>query len=796
MNSQRSGQRLSLSFGFLLMGFSFAVTQSLLIREFLVAFSGNELSIGLILGNWLILEAIGSGLLGRLAGRWQAKPPSFAALQVLFALFLPLCLLAISLTRRLVGAIPGEGVGLLPIAWSSLLILFPLGLIDGAMFAFGCRSFAQLTRDTSSSIGRVYVLEALGGIAGGLVFTYLFIPFLHSLQTALILSGLNLLAAILVLAAFRRPRRGRTETARLSPAIALPAILLLADLLVLASPLAGELQRSAASQRWPGYRLLYSENSAYGNVSAIERQGQYTFLADGIPILNAPVPDLALSEEIVHLPLLFVPQPRRALVLSGGLGGVLRELYKYPLERVDYAELDPLLIEAVQQVPTTLTGSELGDPRLGLELVDGRLLVRELQAGATPYDLVIVNLPYPSTLQLNRFYTAEFFHMVRALLARDGVVVISIPGSLSYLSEELRDLNAMAYSTLREAFPHVRPIPGELTLWLASSANDLPTATVDSLVDRWQARDLGTQLVSEPHIRLRLEQRYLDWFWNSLDAEGGEARVNRDLHPRGLFYGLSYWNALFSPALARLFNAAGRLRLWHLAVALLGSTLLYLAVVRLRGRGKASVVPVAIAATGFAGMCADLVIILAFQSLYGHVYHWIGLLLTAFMGGLAAGGLLMSRRAASHAEDRRAFLWLEVALVLFWLLVPLTLSGLYGSLAQPAPVEPVQVVLFLLNAGAGFLVGAQFPVANRLWLGARGSRQGGEGALYASDLAGAFLGSILVSVLLIPVLGILQTCLLAATLKVCSLLLYALLPGSCAGATMRNPLNSTKDGQD
>jgi len=36
--------------GFLLMGFSFTVTQGLLIRELLVAFFGNELSIGLILG--------------------------------------------------------------------------------------------------------------------------------------------------------------------------------------------------------------------------------------------------------------------------------------------------------------------------------------------------------------------------------------------------------------------------------------------------------------------------------------------------------------------------------------------------------------------------------------------------------------------------------------------------------------------------------------------------------------------------------------------------------------------------
>ncbi|MFQ5813564.1 MAG: hypothetical protein ACE5I2_10315 [Anaerolineae bacterium] len=56
----------SLRFAFLLMGFSFSVMQTLMARELLVSDAGNELSIGLVLGSWLILEAVGSGLLGSL----------------------------------------------------------------------------------------------------------------------------------------------------------------------------------------------------------------------------------------------------------------------------------------------------------------------------------------------------------------------------------------------------------------------------------------------------------------------------------------------------------------------------------------------------------------------------------------------------------------------------------------------------------------------------------------------------------------------------------------------------------
>jgi len=298
---------------------------------------------------------------------------------------------------------------------------------------------------------------------------------------------------------------------------------------------------------------------------------------------------------------------------------------------------------------------------------------------------------------------------------------------------------------------------------------------VEPLVERWEARHLEAQLVTAPHIRLRLDQRYLDCFWTSLGVEEVEATINRDLHPLGLFYGLSYWNSLFSPALIPVFSAAGHLTLWLLVLPILGGALLLGTFVKRTGKGSGALIPVAIAATGFAGMTADLVIILSFQSLYGHVYYWIGLLLTAFMAGLAAGGLLMNRRGTGRRQERATFLCLEGALVLFWILVPLILNGLYARSTPSALFRPAQVVLFLLNALAGFLVGAQFPLANRLWLKGRESQPGREGALYASDLAGAFLGSILVSVLLIPVLGIVETCLLAGTLKLCSLLLFAVL---------------------
>lgn len=767
----------TLRLGFLLMGLGFTVTQGLLVRELLVVFFGNELSIGLILGSWLVLEAVGSGLLGRLVSRWKGQTTSFATLQVLFALFLPLCLYLVYSCRDILGATPGEGISLASVFLSPFLILAPLALVDGAMFAFGCRAYSHLTGDEVASLGLVYVLEAVGAVAGGIIFTYVCIPFLYSLQTVLVLSCLNLASAALLLGSAGSVTAKRLPTI---PGLIAVLVLLACFLGLLLSPLTEEVQGWATRRQWAGHNLVYSENSVYGNIAVVQREEQYTFYADGIPILSAPVPDVVLVEEMVHLPLLFIDEPRHALVLGGGVGGVIHELGKYTWQRIDYAELDPVLIKAVRRFPTLLTSMELSHPRVKVEHVDSRLLVRMMTWGVAPrpeegYDLVIVNLPYPSTLQLNRLYTVEFYQMVQEIMAEEGILVIGCPGTLTYMSAELRDLNSVVYHTLQQAFPYVRPIPGDVTLWLASSAGELSTTPARILSERWEGRGLETQLLTASYVNLVLGQQRLDWFWKSLGVElhGGKEVVNRDLHPVGLLYGLSYWNARFAPYLARVFAFAGRLTLSHLSLLILGCGLILLAMVKLAPRGRDVVVPIAVATTGFAGMTADLINIFAFQILCGLVYHWVALFVTAFMAGVTLGGLLMTRRLAGITRARCTMLKLELALVLYWALVPVILIAFSSRLAHSAGFVALQGTLLFMNGLAGFLVGSQFPLANKMWLG---GREGLRGALYACDLGGAFAGSVVVSVILVPVLGILKTCLLAAVLKLASLLLVTAMP--------------------
>ncbi|GAI16412.1 unnamed protein product, partial [marine sediment metagenome] len=266
----------SLILALLLMGFTGTLAQVVLIRELLVTFYGNELSIGIILANWLILEAAGSFFLGRIAKKPERSVDAYVALQFAIAIFLPLAVYGARVVKTMLGIPPGEMVGLFPVFYSSLLLLAPLSLADGAKFTIGCRIYSNLTKEAAPSIARVYIYEAIGAVIGGVLLAFLIIPHFHSIEVALGVGGLNLISAILLIALFRKPflpnlkARHRLDLnfLRRGPYFLLVGIILLASTgYVLLSPKADEIHNLSTQSQWQDFDLQYYQNSNYGNVA-------------------------------------------------------------------------------------------------------------------------------------------------------------------------------------------------------------------------------------------------------------------------------------------------------------------------------------------------------------------------------------------------------------------------------------------------------------------------------------------------------------------------------------------------
>ena len=103
------------------LGMSSLITQIVTLREFLNVLAGNELVIGLILGNWLLLTGVGS-FLGRYAGRLKNPLRWLVVSQVAVAILPLLHISAIRLLKKLY--VPGLMLGLNETLLFSLLVLF------------------------------------------------------------------------------------------------------------------------------------------------------------------------------------------------------------------------------------------------------------------------------------------------------------------------------------------------------------------------------------------------------------------------------------------------------------------------------------------------------------------------------------------------------------------------------------------------------------------------------------------------------------------------------------------------
>ena len=668
--------------------------QVLLLREFSAYFSGNELTLGIILACWLLWVGLGS----LVAGKLKSLPgPTFLYFFVLF--LFPFALLAVRYSRFLFHLLPGEIVGLFPVTLMSLGLCLLIGFPLGALFVINVSRQA-------GDISRVYILESLGAVAAGPSVYLAMSLTASSWATAAAIAGA---VGLLILWT-----DGRWPY--------------LVGALGLAILLAGFWLADFPSQRvyWKPFELISSRDTRYSRLQLIRAQEQVSLYSNNAPVYSFPDPGAA--EESVHFAMLQRSAARRVLLVGGGAGGSLGELLRYPAAQIDYLELDPEIIRLSQIFLGDEEKANLSADRVHIILQDGRTF---LQRTKERYDVLLLNLPEPSTAQVNRFYTFEFFLLARRHLTSSGVLSFPVPSSEAVLGPELRQFLSSLYLTLSRVFPEVLAVPGDRCVFLASAAP--MTLDARELSRRIASLGLPTRYLESRSLESRLHPRRVQQLEDQLSS--GPRRLNSDFAPVGFFLSASLWTTQFrgpEAGILRFFSKIPVLWLLGLPLLLFG---LVLPVLRAK-RGETIFCLLPLAIMGLTTIVAEIVLLVWFQALYGFLYGRIALLLSTFMLGLFTGALLSSRvrRATfrSLAAIQAAFL---VLLSLFRLIIPVRLP---------------EILAFFILFALGILGGGLFVVSNRLYLRVR--QDFGRG--YGLDLLGSFGGALVTSSILIPLVGL------------------------------------------
>jgi spermidine synthase len=416
------------------------------------------------------------------------------------------------------------------------------------------------------------------------------------------------------------------------------------------------------------------------------------------------------------------------LLISGGISGITNEILKYDVKRVDYVEINPLIF-TIGKMYT----SSLEDERIRLIHKDARMF---LKTTGNRYDVILVNLPEPSTAQLNRFYTIEFLHQLRNCMNENGIATLNMPSTANYLSDEAIQLNSAIYNTCKEVFKEVLILPGERNYFLASE-NPL-TINVTQIIEN---KNIKNVYLNKNYIDSLSLQKRSEYLMEHLDPD---AVANKDFKPVSYFYYLGYWLSQFN---------LGKNMLWIMLaifiIMLVSAGILFKPVTS------------SLMITGFAASSLEIILLLALQILSGYIYQVIGICIAVFMGGLALGALVRARFFPRVSYLQFTAMQIIASAVAFLIPTLLVVNRVQSSISLATWV--VLLLLFIISIITGILFSLSLHLRTS-------SLTDNIAVLYSADLIGSALGAFLTSIFLVPLLGIMNTSRLIGGL----LLLYTL----------------------
>ena len=300
-------------------------------------------------------------------------------------------------------------------------------------------------------VARVLTVDYIGALLGSVLFAIVFVPTLGITRTSLLFGMLNALVALLGTTALA-PLLTRGDVLRVRVLAAL-LLVLLGGTFAQADRLTSWTEQSLYDEP-----IVFAEQSAYQRL-VVTRGGPVTSLFLDGNLQFSSVDEHRYHEALVHPAMAAAPRRARVLVLGGGDGLALRELFRWPeVEHVTLVDLDPAVTRVARRLFADLNAHSLEDPRVELVHDDAMVWLDERQRAAPasgdalPYDVAIVDFPDPNNFSLGKLYTRRFYRLLRTALADDATVAIQSTSPLF-----ARRSYWCITETVREAGYAVRP---------------------------------------------------------------------------------------------------------------------------------------------------------------------------------------------------------------------------------------------------------------------------------------------------------------------------------------------------
>ncbi|MFD0964465.1 polyamine aminopropyltransferase [Pseudofulvibacter geojedonensis] len=328
-------------------------------------------------------------------------------------------------------------------SWLVIYILSILiGLLIGLEIPFATRinnEFEELRLNISNILEKDYY----GSLIGGLFFAFVGLPYLGLTYTPFLLGLLNLFISFWLFLVLKDFIGAKWQKGfKIAYLLVFVGITLGA---VFAKPIV-----TFGEQVKYKDKIVYTKQTKYQKIVVTKWRNWHSLYINGNQQLST-FDEFMYHEPMVHMAMNLSGVKKNILILGGGDGCIARELLKYKgIDKITLVDLDKAMIELGKEntIFTDLNANSMNNDKLQTVTQDA---FTYLEKSKQQFDLILVDLPDPNNVDLNKLYTKEFYYLCKNKLSDDGVFITQA-GSPYYATKAFycvdKTLKSVGFKTL------------------------------------------------------------------------------------------------------------------------------------------------------------------------------------------------------------------------------------------------------------------------------------------------------------------------------------------------------------
>jgi predicted membrane-bound spermidine synthase len=377
------------------------------------------------------------------------------------------------------------------ILWLTFFLTFPSSFLSGVLFTvMGARLEREIAPD-SRATGLLTLFNTFGAGLGSICAGFILLPLLGMERSFYLLAASYGIVGLLL-------SRGEGSLEATIGGARLRWAAALAFVAAMAFFPSGTMERDyltipVARYRGTPEQIVEIREGPLQTITYLQRQigdetVDYRLITDGYSMAGTGELNRRYMRLFAYWPIAIRPDPRRALLISYGVGETASALVETAsLEQIDVVDISRAILDSSKTIYPDPAEHPLNDPRVQIHVEDGRYFLRTTE---NRYDLITGEPPPPKIAGVTNLYTREYFQLVYDRLEVGGLNTYWLPVH-DLLEADTKAIIA-AYC---EVFTDCALWSGTTLDWMLTGSRELEAkASTEAFTRQWRDPSVGLRL--------------------------------------------------------------------------------------------------------------------------------------------------------------------------------------------------------------------------------------------------------------------------------------------------------------